>query len=96
MKRFFCLLTMIAMLVTSGFFGKASIAQQKNDDEILAPGNPPLTSSLVDRMIEFFEWVFDGKFTKSQRTVFALKLYGIWQSKNQKDIDEFVQALSAA
>lgn len=93
MKRFFCSLTIVVLLATSGSFGKSSIAQQKNDDEILAPGNPPLTSSLVDRMIEFFEWVFDGKFTKSQRTVFALKVYGIWQSKNQKDIDEFVQAL---
>ncbi|MDQ2938120.1 MAG: hypothetical protein M3R67_11510 [Acidobacteriota bacterium] len=95
MKRFFCLLTIVALLATSGSFGKSSIAQQKNDDEILAPGNPPLTSSLVDRMVEFFEYVFDTKFTKSQRTVFTSKVYNIWQSKDQKEIDEFVKASKA-
>jgi hypothetical protein len=92
MKRFFCLLTIVVLLATSGSFGTISTAQQKNDDEILAPGNPPLTSSLVDRMVEFFEYVFDTKFTKSQRTVFALKVFKIWQSKDQKEIDEFVKA----
>lgn len=92
MKRFLCLLTIVALLATSGSFGNISTAQQKNEDEILAPGNPPLTSSLVDRAIEFFEYCFDTKFTKSQRTVFTLKVYNIWQSKDQKEIDEFVKA----
>lgn len=93
MKRFFCSLAIVALLATSGSFGNISTAQQKNDDEILAPGNPPLTSSLVDRVVEFFEYVFDTKFTKSQRTVFTLKVYNIWQSKDQKEIDEFVKAV---
>ena len=92
MKRFFCALTILLLLTTSGSFGNISTAQQKNDDEILAPGNPPLTSSLVDRVVEFLEYVFDTKFTKSQRTVFALKVFKIWQSKDQKEIDEFVKA----
>lgn len=92
MKRFFCSLTIVALLATSGSFGIGAIAQQKNEDEVLAQGNPPLTSSLVDRTVEFFEYVFDTKFTKSQRTVFTLKVFNIWQSKDQKEIDQFVQA----
>ncbi|MFN2493699.1 MAG: hypothetical protein ABR501_12545, partial [Pyrinomonadaceae bacterium] len=93
MKCFFCATTIIVLLATSVSFGTSFNAQQKDEDEILLPGNPPLTSRLVDRAVEFFEYVFDTRFTKSQRTVFTLKVYNIWQSKDQKEIDQFVQAL---
>jgi len=52
----------------------------------LVPGEPPLTSEMVLRYEEFFEWVFQTQLTESQQHELEGLLTDIWKAKNEKEI----------
>ena len=92
MKSLLCSLLALLLLAGPTSFGKTPVTQQKEDNEILAQGSPPLTIGLVDKLVEFFEWSLESKFTKSQRTVFTTRLIQVWEKPLQPLIDGLIQA----
>lgn len=60
------------------------------DDIVLAEGQPPLTVGMVKRLISFFEWTLDGKFTDEQRVEFARECTADWKNNDQKSIETMV------
>lgn len=71
-----------------------SINAQKNNDTILAQGNPPLTQSLADQMQIFFEWTLDRQFNKTQRQTLNNLLIAEWKSGNQSDIKDTLKLMA--
>ena len=91
MKSLLFSVAILLLLAGQASFAQASVRQQKDEDEVLAQGNPPLTLRLVDNLGEFFEWSLESKFTKSQRTVFTTRLVQIWEKRDQSMIDSLVK-----
>ena len=91
MKCLFCSMVILLLVATPASFGRTAVKQQKEESELLAQGNPPLTLGLVDRLVEFFEWSLASKFTKSQRTVFTTRLIQVWEKRDQSTIDGLVK-----
>jgi hypothetical protein len=58
----------------------ASLNAQNTNDTILAAGNPPLTQTMVNQLIDFFEFGLHGKFTDAQRAEFQKQRIAEWQS----------------
>ena len=90
MKSLFCTMVILLMLAGQDFFGQPPVTPQRND-ELLAEGNPPLTLTLSDRLVEFFEWSLASKFTKSQRALFTMRLLQVWEKRDQSKIDALVR-----
>ncbi len=63
----------------------------KTDGELPIPGTPPLTKELVDKSIDFFEWMLDAHLTQEQRGLFQDSLAMSWKKHRQDDIDATVQ-----
>lgn len=95
MKSLFFSVAILLLLAGPASFAQTSVTQQKEDDEVLAQGNPPLTLGLVDKLAEFFEWSLESKFTKSQRTVFTTRLVQLWEKRDQSMIDSLVKMRKA-
>ena len=87
MKSLFFLLVALLLLAGPTSFGQTPHTGQKEDNEVLAQGNPPLTLGHVDKFAEFFEWALDSKLTKSQRTLFTARLVEVWEKRDQTTID---------
>ena len=87
MKPLFCSIVILLLLAGPNSFGQTSVVPQREEDEVLAAGNPPLTIALSDRLVEFFEWSLSSKFTKTQRALFLMKLVQIWGKPDQHRID---------
>jgi hypothetical protein len=91
MKSLFCSIVILLALAGQHSFGQPPAGSQRDVDEVLAQGNPPLTLSLSDKLVEFFEWSLASKFTKSQRAVFTTRLLQVWEKPDQSKIDALVQ-----
>ncbi|MBC7901291.1 MAG: hypothetical protein H7070_14700 [Saprospiraceae bacterium] len=90
MKSLFCSIVIFLTFAGQNSFGQPPATSQRND-EVLAQGNPPLTLSLNDKLVEFFEWGLASKFTKSQRAIFTTRLLQAWEKPDQSKIDALVQ-----
>ena len=91
MKSLLCTIAILIALAGPPSLGQTHNVQQKEDDEVLAQGNPPLTLALSHKLIEFFEWTLDTKFTKAQRALFTMKLLPLWEKRDQASIDAFIK-----
>jgi hypothetical protein len=90
MKSIFSSIVILLLIVCPDSFGQTSVVLQREEDEVLAQGNPQLTLRLSDKLVEFFEWSLDSKFTKSQRAIFTMRLLQIWEKPDQPKIDALV------
>lgn len=60
------------LLLCVGLIGGAvTISAQTSGDKILVTGKKQLRQSDVDKLIEFYEWVLEAKFSGAQRANFA-------------------------
>ncbi len=71
-----------------------SVNAQKNNDTILAKGNPPLTQALSDELRVFFEWTLDRKFNQTQRQTLNKLLITQWKSGNKSEIKETLKLMA--
>lgn len=76
-----------------------AFAQGKN---VLADGEPPLTQSMVNRLVGLMEWSLKAEFSADERVALRNSVVGYWRSSDEKsiksvlDILAFEQKLSAA
>ncbi|HEX8354306.1 MAG TPA: hypothetical protein VF611_15460 [Pyrinomonadaceae bacterium] len=69
---------------------------------VLAEGEPPLTSAMVDDVAGFFGWLFESRFTAAQRRELERVLVATWRGDDRKEIEavarfgEFNAKLAAA
>lgn len=94
MKRFTSLIVMIALLLTTLVAaGQATRTARAGVDTMLADGNPPLTQEMVNNLVGFFEFAFEGTFTNVQRREFQQQLVTSWRGNDDKAIDSVVSLL---
>jgi hypothetical protein len=53
---------------------------------VLADGDPPLTVSMIDRLVGLFEWSLDIKFSAKDRADFQKTIVGYWKESDAKSI----------
>ena len=53
---------------------------------VLADGNPPLTVSMINRLVELFEWSLDIEFSAKDRADFQKTIVGYWKEGDAKSI----------
>lgn len=75
MKRILFLAILILGLIFSD-------AAAQTTDEVLVPGNPPLTQSMVHKSRDVFEFTFGGAFTDSEKDSFGARLISSWRAKD--------------
>lgn len=54
-----------------------------SEDDLLAPGNPPLTAALVDKEAQRMEWLLDVRLTPQQRAQFQDALIDVWNTHRE-------------
>lgn len=74
----------ILLVLSTGAFGQGLV---------LADGEPPLTESTVNRLIDLYEFALDGRFTSVQKKEFTQKLVEQWKSNDTKAISSYVKLL---
>lgn len=58
---------------------------------VLAEGEPPLTSAMVEDVAGFFSWLFESRFTPSQRRELERALVTIWRANDRKEVEAVAQ-----
>jgi hypothetical protein len=77
--------TLFLAILTLCFFNAAVLAQT-NEQEILAPGNPPLTREMKTKSVDFFQWVLGGNFNAEEANAYEQYLVRIWREKDAQSI----------
>lgn len=73
MKRF-------SVLILTAILLSISINAQSANETILVSGNPPLTQTMIDQLVDFFEFALNGKFTDAQRAEFQKQRINEWRN----------------
>ena len=58
---------------------------------VLAEGEPPLTSAMVEDVAGFFGWLFESRFTPAQRRELERVLVATWRAGDRKEIEAVTQ-----
>lgn len=66
---------------------------QPRANQILAPGSPPLTQTMVNDVNSFFEWILDVSLTPGQRDSIKDSTINSWNTKNKTDMDTTLSLL---
>jgi len=70
-------------------FINAAVFAQTNEREILVSGNPALTSEMVDKSADFFQWALGGNFTAEELNEYRQHLVRIWKQNDAGSIKVF-------
>jgi hypothetical protein len=65
-------------------------------DEVLVPGNPPLTQRTMDQALDFLQWLFDYTFTDEQRRDYQDLAIEGWRmnASNRSNLEARIQFLN--
>jgi hypothetical protein len=83
--------TVILLGLAAGMTPAAGYAQTTG---VAAPGSPPLTQEMVERVDRFLEWIFDVPFTGGQRDSLRAELVAVWKKKDKDAIKGVVDLLA--
>jgi hypothetical protein len=81
-------LALLLSLVLTVQVGGASAPQGR---VVLAEGEPPLTSSMVEDVAGFFGWLFESRFTPAQRRELERVLVAAWRANDRKEMEAVAQ-----
>lgn len=84
-SRFLSLLLTSLLMLT----GPAAIYSQQ--DTVIAPGDPPLTSGMIVKVLTLFEWSLDIQLSDAQRAKIAQVIAGYWRANNKEEITGTLQ-----
>ena len=62
--------------------------------DVLVPGNPPLTSEMAEKYVRFMGWALDVPLTKAQEDRIRTFLMDTWKSGDPTEIDRTVTLLA--
>lgn len=82
-------LALLALLLLSGARGAAGQALS-GDDRRLADGQPPLTGTMVNHLVELFEWTLEARFDARERAEFERQRVAEWRSSDRQGIEHAV------
>jgi hypothetical protein len=85
-------LVLLCLFFICGAFVGSAPAQLK--DTVIVDGNPALKQSDVDKLQDFFEWLFEKKFSKAQKGEFQSLVIKKWQS-GEMEITAFLGVLKS-
>lgn len=85
--------TTIAILL-SALFLLGQVAHTEAQHNIIVSGNPPLTTTMMNRLVTLFEWSLELKFSSAERATFQQIVAGYWQAKNPKSIQSIQDMLT--
>ena len=85
--RYVALALLLSLLLTVQVSG----AGAPQGRVVLAEGEPPLTSSMVEDVAGFFGWLFESRFTPAQRRELERVLVATWRSGDRKEIEAVAQ-----
>jgi hypothetical protein len=77
---------LFGLIITILFTGLTVFGQNKNN-EILVPGNPPLTRKVVNDLGELFEWVMGGNLTPQEQSDFEHQRIAEWRRNDRQSIE---------
>ena len=80
-------------LIFTAILLSVSLNAQDTGDTILVAGNPPLTQTMVNQLIDFFEFGLHGKFTNAQRAEFQKQRMIEWQTGTAGNKDNILSLL---
>jgi hypothetical protein len=66
-----------------------------SQDRVLVPGDPPLTRSLLEKRLNYLEWLLDTQFTASQRTDYQRLFMQAWRTAKpaqRRHMDRYMTA----
>jgi len=63
-----------------------AVAKPSGPDKFPIPGNPPLTSEMVEKGVRLFEWLLDARLTEEQHQRFQDSLVRSWKTANAAEI----------
>lgn len=61
---------------------------------VLVDGNPPLTASMVNRLVNLFEWSLEVEFSAKDRADFQRAVVGYWRERDPKSIESLSNTLA--
>lgn len=61
---------------------------------VLADGNPPLTVSMINRLVGLFEWSLEIEFSARDRADFQKTIVGYWKEPDAKSIESLRDTLA--
>jgi hypothetical protein len=71
------------------------LAAGARGDEVLAPGDPPLTRALADRKIDYWEWVFEARLDHRERAALRRLQAEDWPRRDREWKERWVRLLDA-
>lgn len=88
-RTLFILTLLITVALAAGSGVTRASASSRADglsDDVIARGNPPLTRGIIGEVANFFEWLFEKRFSGGQRGELERILVTLWQQQNQNGI----------
>ena len=71
-------------------------AAQTADTDVLAAGDPPLTSGMAGKVIGLLQWSLDIQFTEAQGTEIIREMMSYWKSGNRSQIQNITEIAKVA
>ena len=89
--RFLTLAVLSLMLAAPLGAAAAQTGRPSAAGAVLAEGEPPLTSRMVDDVAEFFGWLFESRFTSAERRELERVLVATWRAGDRKEMEAAAQ-----
>jgi hypothetical protein len=83
-NRLLTLLFILTMVFSFEVFGQG---------RILADGNPPLTSQMIDHFVSLMEWSLGVEFSANDKAAAEKEILAYWQKKDEKEIKAVLNIL---
>lgn len=88
-----CGVLYLGLMMSSIVWAQQSDGRGNAEDRMLAQGEPPLTQVAADRLIGFFEWALDIRFTRAERAEFQRQRIAEWRSNDAESVKNVMAIL---
>ena len=85
---------MVGAIVLSSVLAAPATAQSNQHDAVLSAGKPTLTASMINRLVNLFEWSLDVKFTMQDRAALERQVVSYWKNGDAKAMQSVKDSLA--
>jgi hypothetical protein len=90
-RNHFCKLFSLVLCAAILGGGSSTVRAQTG---VLADGNPPLTASMMNRLVNLFQWSLEVEFSAGDRADLQKTVVGYWNNDDSKSIQSIRDALA--